>query len=68
MSSVLQFSTPLKHKDPDVPTISCYIGDHRIDRALLDLGSSINMIHYSIYETVGFGELQPSDCTFVVGW
>ena len=50
-------------QDPDVPTISCFIGNHKIERALLDLGSSVNLIPYYVYLELGLGELQPSNCT-----
>ena len=57
--------TPPKFKDPGIPTISisCFIGNHKIERALLDLGSSVNLIPYSVYLELGLGELQPSNCT-----
>jgi len=29
----------------------------------LDLGSSVNLIPYSVYLELGLGELQPSNCT-----
>ncbi|KAF7810616.1 uncharacterized protein G2W53_037359 [Senna tora] len=63
VSSVLQYNTPPKLKDPGVPTITCFIGDKRIDRALLDFGSSVNLIPYSVYEELGLGELQPTNMT-----
>ena len=60
MSSILQVDNPLKFHDPDVPTITCHIGDHKIERELLDLGFSINLIPYSILLKLGLGELKPS--------
>ena len=63
VSSILQFDNTPKFKDPGVPTISCHIGDHKIEKALLDLGSSVNLIPFSVYEQLGIGELQPSNCT-----
>ncbi|KAI5652853.1 hypothetical protein M9H77_30040 [Catharanthus roseus] len=63
VSSVLQYNTPPKYKDPGVPTILCLIGNHKIDRALLDLSSSVNLLPYSVYEKLGLGELQPADMT-----
>lgn len=59
-SAILQFKTPPKYKDPGCPTISCYIGDHRIDQALLDLGASVNLLPYSVYQQLGLGELRPT--------
>jgi hypothetical protein len=63
VSSILQCNTPPKFKDPGIPTISCHIGNCKFDKALLDLGSSINLIPYSVYEELGLGELQPANCT-----
>ena len=38
VSSILKRNTPPKFKDLGVPTISCFIGNHKIERALLDFG------------------------------
>jgi len=62
VSSILKRDTLPKFKDPDIPTILCYIGNYKIERALLDLGSSINLIPYSVYLELRFGELKPSNC------
>ena len=43
--------------------ISCVIGDYTFDRALLDLGASINLIPTSLYEKFGLGELRPTSVT-----
>ena len=32
-------------------------------RALLDLGASINLLPYSVYEQLGLGELKPTPMT-----
>ena len=49
VSSILQFKTPPKYKDPGYPTISCIIGSQKVDQALLDLGASVNLLPYSVY-------------------
>jgi hypothetical protein len=54
---------PPKLKDPGSFTIPCKIGDQLFDRALLDLGASINLLPYTVYETLGLGELQPTSIT-----
>jgi hypothetical protein len=36
-SDILQNNNALKYKDPGCPPISCFIGEHKIERALLDL-------------------------------
>ncbi|GFZ16814.1 hypothetical protein Acr_26g0000840 [Actinidia rufa] len=52
-SAILQCKTVPKYKDPSCPTISCIIGGCKIDRALLDLGSSVNLLSYSVYKDLG---------------
>jgi hypothetical protein len=59
-SSILQCKLPIKHKDLGCPTISCMIGVSRIERALLDLGASVNLLPYSVYLQLGLGELKPT--------
>lgn len=62
-SAILQCKSVLKFKDPDCPTISCIIGGYRIDRALLNLGSTVNLLSYSVYKELGLGELKPTHIT-----
>ena len=33
VSAILQKNNALKYKDPGCPTISCFIGEHKIERA-----------------------------------
>jgi len=58
MSSILKLGTPSKFKDPDVLATLCYISDHRIERAVLDLGSSVNLVPYYVQLKLGLGELK----------
>ena len=58
-SAIIQFKTPPKYKDPGCPTISCIIGNHKRDQALLDLGASVNLIP----EQLGLGEIKPTRIT-----
>ena len=53
----------MKCKDPGSPAISCKIGDRLIERALLDLGASVNLMPYSVYLQLGLGELKPTTMT-----
>lgn len=59
-SNLLQCKMPLKFKDPGSPTISCVIGNQCFDKALLDLGASVNLLPYSVYMQLGLGELKPT--------
>jgi len=59
VSSILKFDTLPKLKRPGVPIISYFIGNHKIERVLLDLGSSVNLILYSVLLRVGLGPTVP---------
>ncbi|KAL4296425.1 hypothetical protein GQ457_12G013270 [Hibiscus cannabinus] len=63
VSSIIQHLTPPKYKDPGCPTISCIIGNTRIERALLDLGASVNLLPFSVYQQLGLGELKATPIT-----
>ncbi|XP_062166943.1 uncharacterized protein LOC133873227 [Alnus glutinosa] len=63
VSSILQCKLPIKHRDLGCPTISCMIRVSRIEKALLDLGASINLLPYSVYLQLGLGELKPTSMT-----
>jgi hypothetical protein len=63
VSAILQCKLPLKYKDPGCPIITCMIRVSQIERALLDLGASVNLLLYSIYLQLGLGELKPTSMT-----
>jgi hypothetical protein len=63
VSSILQFKLPLKYKNLECPTITCMIGVSQIERALLDLGASVNLLPYLVYVQLGLGELKPTSMT-----
>ena len=48
----------MKYKDPGCPTISCIIGDHIIEHALLDVGANVNLLPYLVYLQLNLGELK----------
>jgi hypothetical protein len=58
VSSLIQHNTPPKLKDPGAPTISCIIGNTKIERALLDLGAGVNLLPYLVYHQHSLGELK----------
>ena len=37
VSTILQNNYALKYKDPGCPTISCFIGEHKIERAFIGM-------------------------------
>ena len=50
----------MKYKDPGCPTISVNIRGISVEKALLDLGASVNLLSYSMYKQLGLGELKPT--------
>ena len=42
VSSIIHCKTPLKYKDPGCPTISTNIGGMCVEKALQDLGATVN--------------------------
>ena len=60
VSSIIECKTPVKYKDPGCPIISVNIGGISVEKALLDLGASVNLLPYSMYKQLGLGELKPT--------
>ncbi|XP_023750718.1 uncharacterized protein LOC111899063 [Lactuca sativa] len=56
-SAVLQRKLPPKCKDPEMFTVPCKIGDVTFSSAMLNLGASINVMLYSVYESLNVGPL-----------
>ncbi|XP_062145993.1 uncharacterized protein LOC133853988 [Alnus glutinosa] len=52
VSAVIQRKLPAKCKDPGMFTIPCTIGNMRFEKAMADLGASINVMPYSIYASL----------------
>ena len=63
ISALIQSKYPVKYKDPGSPTIPVNIGGNCINKALLDLGASVNLMPYSVYKHLGLGELKPTSIT-----
>ncbi|XP_074293810.1 uncharacterized protein LOC141620976 [Silene latifolia] len=63
VSALFQKKLPPKCSDPGMFAIPCTIGDLRFEKAMLDLGASINVIPYAIYEKL---KLRPLKDTSVV--
>ncbi|KAH9648757.1 hypothetical protein KPL70_025723 [Citrus sinensis] len=58
VSAVFQKKLPPKCKDPGMFTIPCKIGSVRVEKAMLDLGASINVMPRSIYSSLNVGPLK----------
>ena len=63
VSAIIESKTLVKYKDPGCPTISVNIGGISVEKALLDLGASVNLLPYSMYKQLGLGELKPTSIT-----
>ena len=50
VSAIIQCKTPVKYKDPRCPTISVNIRGTCVEKTLLDLEASVNLLPYSVYK------------------
>ncbi|XP_022033007.1 uncharacterized protein LOC110934126 [Helianthus annuus] len=62
-SAVVSNRLPEKLTDPGVFTITCLFGSNTNTRALADLGASINLMPFPLYEKLDLGELSPTRMT-----
>ena len=62
-SAILQRKLQQKLKDPDSFTIPCTIENSIFERALCDLGASINLMPLSIFRRLELGEARPTTIT-----
>ncbi|XP_019177672.1 PREDICTED: uncharacterized protein LOC109172885 [Ipomoea nil] len=58
VSAILQKKLPPKCKNPGMFAIPCKIGSVNIERAMLDLGASINVMPLSVYSSLNVGPLK----------
>lgn len=63
VNSIIQTNIAPKYKDPSCPTIFVVIGGKKFERALLDLGASVNLLPFSVYEQLVLGEMKPMRVT-----
>ena len=63
VSARIENKTSVKYKDLGCPIISVQIGDTYMEKALLDLGASVNLLSYSIYKKLGLGWLKDTTMT-----
>lgn len=62
-SALIQKKLPPKLKDPGSFTVPCTIGECHFDKALCDLGASINLMPLSVYRKLGLGEAKATTVT-----
>ena len=58
VSTAIQRKLPQKCKDPGMFIIPCVIGNHKVERVMLDLGASINVMPLLIYKVLNLGPLK----------
>ncbi|XP_076928357.1 uncharacterized protein LOC143592293 [Bidens hawaiensis] len=58
--TVLQRNLPEKMSDSESFTIPCILSDDTVIHALADLGASINLMPYLVYNKLGLGEPRPT--------
>ncbi|XP_052625801.1 uncharacterized protein LOC128132850 [Lactuca sativa] len=58
VSAVIQKKLPPKCKDPGMFAIPCTIGDLHVESAMLDLVASINVMPYSVFQSLNVGPLE----------
>jgi hypothetical protein len=62
--AILQKKLPQKLKDPDSFNIPYNIGGITFDKALSDLGASINLMPLSVFKKLGLGDMKPTTLTW----
>ncbi|KAJ1697152.1 hypothetical protein LUZ63_005664 [Rhynchospora breviuscula] len=60
-SKALQSRMPPKLKDPGRFALPCVIRNTFIKQALCDMGASVSLMPKTVFERIGFGELEPTD-------
>ncbi|XP_070040681.1 uncharacterized protein [Nicotiana tomentosiformis] len=58
--SAIIYSTAHTFEDPRAFTISCTIGSTEFAKAICDLGASMNLIPYSVFENLEIGQPRPT--------
>ncbi|XP_021721354.1 uncharacterized protein LOC110688910 [Chenopodium quinoa] len=62
-SAIIMNKLSPKLKDPGNFSIPCAINKMQIDNALCDLGASVSLMPYSVYQRLELGEFMPSKIT-----
>ncbi|XP_015967845.1 uncharacterized protein LOC107491512 [Arachis duranensis] len=65
-SGVIQRGIPRKLKDPGSFVVSCTIGKMTLEKALYDLGASINLMSLSMMRKLAIEEIKPTRMSLVI--
>ena len=66
VSAMIQGETPTKRPDPGSFVLDCNIQNTRFPRSLCNLGSSVNLMPYSVVLTLGYNEFMSTPITLVL--
>lgn len=66
VSAMIQGETPAKRPDPGNFVLDCNIQNTRFPRSHSDLGSSVNIMPYSVAVTLGYNEFMTTPITLVL--
>jgi hypothetical protein len=66
VSAVIQKKLPQKMKDPGGFIINISIGGGKQEKAMLDLGASINLMPYTIYKRLGLNDLKTTSMSLLL--
>ena len=58
ISFILQKGFPQKCRDPGIFSVPCKLGNFSFSKAMLDIGASVNVLPYSVFEKLKMGTLQ----------
>ncbi|XP_021730511.1 uncharacterized protein LOC110697452 [Chenopodium quinoa] len=62
-SAILSSKLPTKLKDPSSFSIPCLVNDVHLGNSLCDLGVSLSLMPFSVYQKLGVGNLSPTNIT-----
>ncbi|XP_021755398.1 uncharacterized protein LOC110720653 [Chenopodium quinoa] len=62
-SAILSSKLPTKLQDPSSFSIPCSINEIHLGKALCDLGASVSLMPFSVYQKLNVGNLSPTNIT-----
>lgn len=66
VSAKIQGDLPIKRPDPGSFVFDCNIENRQFGRSVCDLGSSVNLMAYSVATSLGFSQFKPTRITLVL--
>ena len=65
-SAAMETALPLKMKDPRSFIITISVDETRKEKAMLDLGASINLMPYALFKDLGLEGLKPTTMELIL--